>query len=52
MRKVIITMSIVFALAVGGVFHLTSFLDITPDAVACDNDKGSAEGTGSTDSAG
>jgi len=45
-------MSIVFGLALGGVFHIGSFIDITPDAVACDNGKGSAEGTDSGDNAG
>ncbi len=54
MKKVIIAMSIVFGLALGGVFHIASFIDVTPEVVACDmgKGKGSAEGGGTSDDAG
>jgi len=53
-KKVIIAMSIVFGLALGGVFHIASFIDVTPEVVACDmgKGKGSAEGGGTSDDAG
>ena len=49
MRKVIITMSIVLGVALGGIFNIVSIGDVTPNALACgDKDKGASEDTDKT----
>jgi hypothetical protein len=50
MKKTIITMSVVLGLALGGIFNIVSFTDVTKNAVACgDKDKGASDDTDSTD---
>ena len=40
MKKIIITMSIVLGIALGGIFNIVSFTDVTKNTVACgDTDK-------------
>ncbi len=48
MTKAIITMSVVLGLVLGGLFPVSTFIDITPEAVACggnSDDKGYPEDT-------
>jgi len=53
MYKILITLFVVFGLAIGGFLNLSPFTDITPDAIACgDKDKGSSEGTDSSSDSG
>jgi hypothetical protein len=50
MKKTIITISVVLGLALGGIFNILSFTDVTKNVVACgDKDKGSSDDTDSTD---
>jgi hypothetical protein len=50
MKKTIITMSVVLGLALGGIFNIVSFTDLTKNAVACGGkDKGASDGTDTTD---
>lgn len=50
MKKTIITMSVVLGLALGGIFNIVSFTDLTKNAVACGSkDKGASDDTDNTD---
>lgn len=50
MKKTIITVSVVLGLALGGIFNIVSFTDVTKNAVACgDKNKGTSDDTDSTD---
>lgn len=49
MKKIIITMSIVLGIALGGIFNIVSFTDVTKNTVACgDKDKGASDDTDKT----
>lgn len=49
MKKVIITVSIVLGISLGGVFNIVSFTDVTKNAIACgDKDKGASDDTDNT----
>ena len=53
MYKILITLLVAFGLAIGGLLNVSSFTDISPDAIACGGkDKGSSEGTDSSGESG